>query len=129
MHLETTGKAEVCVYKGSETKRKRSEKKKERKKERKTAAASASRFPLFFPLVYFSRLVAPPAPILASGTSDHLLDGIGLAGAAWRVSSLADVEKTLNAATAIPATTSAVPRRQCLGSAYQPPAGDQTPLG
>ena len=82
-----------------------------------------------FSSLYFSRLVAPPAPIRASGTSDHLLDGIGLAGAAWRVSSLADVEKTLNAATAIPATTSAVPLRQRLGSACQPPAGDQTPLG
>lgn len=94
---------------------------------KKTAAASA--IDVSFPFLYFSKLVAPPAPILASGTLLHLLDGMGLAGAAWRVSSLADVEKILNATTAIPATTSAVPRRQCLGSAYQPPAGDQTPLG
>jgi hypothetical protein len=94
---------------------------------KKTAAASA--IDVSFPFFYLSKLVAPPAPILASGTLLHLLDGMGLAGAAWRVSSLADVEKILNATTAIPATTSAVPRRQCLGSAYQPPAGDQTPLG
>ena len=99
------------------------------KRSKKKTAAAAVETSIFSPFFHFSKLVAPPAPTLASGTLLHLLEGMGLAGAAWRVSSLADVEKTLNAAMAIPATTSAVPRRQCLGSAYQPPAGDQTPFG
>lgn len=65
------------------------------------------------------------ASLRGAGTSAHRRLGMGRTGAAWRTSFLAETLPMKNAAPASAATASAVLRRQCRGSAYQPPAGDQ----
>lgn len=84
------------------------------------------------PFISHSRpgsFVLPPTPTPLAGTSLHRRDGMSRAGAACRVSSAALDRNTYSPAAAMAAPTSSVPRRQWRGSAYQPPAGDQTPGG
>ena len=83
-------------------------------------------------VLHNSMAISHVAPPRASGRFSgmfllHICEGIQRAGAACLCSSFTECLKMKVPTTMVPKIANAVLRRQCFGSAYQPPAGDHTP--